>query len=93
MEFDVLIFDISSADSENIALIEDLKFEGDIVVFAAADLLQEVIANLSKQVTEKDSAAIISLFSGVSSSPALPDLLLIKRNSYQSYFQLLHNLA
>jgi len=51
-DIDVLIFDISSADSASIALIKDLKFEGNIVVFAAADLPQEVLTNLSNQVTE-----------------------------------------
>lgn len=51
-DVDLLIFDISSADSPSIPLIEEISFEGDIVVFAPADLPTDVMANLSNRVTE-----------------------------------------
>ena len=50
--FDTLIFDISSADSPSIPLIEDISFEGDIVVFVPDSLPTDVMANLSNRVTE-----------------------------------------
>jgi len=51
-QFNILIFDICKANSENITLIEEINFEGNIIVFAPADLPQTVIANISNQVTE-----------------------------------------
>jgi len=49
---DVLIFDISTADSPSIALIEEIEFKGNILVFAPADLPEDIVANLSSRVTE-----------------------------------------
>ncbi len=49
---DVLIFDISTADSPSIALIEEIDFKGNILVFADADLSQETIDRISNRVTE-----------------------------------------
>ncbi len=49
---DVLVFDISTADSASIALIEEIDFKGNILVFADPDLSQEVIGRISNRVTE-----------------------------------------
>ncbi len=49
---DVLIFDISSADSPSIALIEEIDFKGNVLVFADPDLSQETIDRISNRVTE-----------------------------------------
>ena len=49
---DLLIFDIKSADSPSIPLIEDISFEGDIVAFVPDSLPADVMANLSNRVTE-----------------------------------------
>ncbi|MDJ0728143.1 MAG: helix-turn-helix transcriptional regulator [Prochloraceae cyanobacterium] len=49
---DVLIFDISTADSPSIALIEEIDFKGNILVFADPDLSQEIIGRISNRVTE-----------------------------------------
>ena len=51
-DVDLLIFDIKSADSPSIPMIEDISFEGDIVVFAPDSLPADVMANLSSRVTE-----------------------------------------
>ncbi len=51
-EFDLLLFDISSSESEAIALIEEIEFEGNMIVFAPDDLPSEVMANLSARVSD-----------------------------------------
>ncbi|MDJ0727159.1 MAG: hypothetical protein QNJ38_18820 [Prochloraceae cyanobacterium] len=51
-EFDLLLFDISSSESEAIALIEEIEFNGNIIVFAPNDLPSEVMANLSARVSD-----------------------------------------
>ena len=50
--FDTLIFDISSADSSSIPLIESFSFEGDKVVFVPESLPADVTTNLSNQSTD-----------------------------------------
>ena len=49
---DVLIFDISTADSPSIALIEQISFDGDIVVFTSENLPENVRAGLEDKVTD-----------------------------------------
>ncbi len=49
---DVLIFDISTADSPSIALIKEISFDGDIVVFASEDLSENLRAGLEDRVTD-----------------------------------------
>ncbi len=51
-EFDLLLFDISSSESEAIALIEEIEFDGNMIVFAPDDLPSEVMANLSARVSD-----------------------------------------
>ena len=51
-EFDLLIFDISSSNSEAIALIQDISFDGDIVVFASSDVAENVRSSLEEKVCE-----------------------------------------
>ncbi len=51
-EFDLLLFDISSSESEAIALIEEIEFDGNMIVFAPDDLPSKVMANLSDRVTD-----------------------------------------
>ena len=51
-DVDILIFDISSPDSPSIPLVEEISFEGDIVVFVPDALPADVMANLSKRVTD-----------------------------------------
>ncbi len=50
---DTLIFDISTADSPRIALIEDISFDGDIVVFSSEDLLENLRSLRDRQFCEK----------------------------------------
>ena len=50
--FDTLIFDISSADSPSIPLIESFSFEGDKVVFVPESLPADVTTKLSNQSTD-----------------------------------------
>ena len=49
---DILIFDISTADSPSIALIQDISFDGDIVVFVSEDLPENLRAGLEDKVTD-----------------------------------------
>ncbi len=51
-DFDLLIFDISSSESEAISLIQDISFDSDIVVFAFSDLAENVRSSLEDKVTE-----------------------------------------
>ncbi len=52
LDSDRLIFDISSPDSASIALIEEISFDGDIVVFASSDLAKNLRAGLEDKVTD-----------------------------------------
>ncbi len=47
---DILIFDISTAGSPSIALIQEISFDGDIVIFASEDLPDNVRSDLEDQV-------------------------------------------
>ncbi len=49
---DVLIFDISTGDSPSIALIKDISFDGDIVVFVSEDLPENLRAGLEDKVSD-----------------------------------------
>jgi len=51
-EFDLLIFEVSSPDSPNIALIKEISFDGDIVVFVSENLPENVRAGLEDRVTD-----------------------------------------
>jgi len=48
----ILIFDISSSDSPSIALIQEIEFEGNMIVFAPDNLPSEIMANLSARVSD-----------------------------------------
>lgn len=50
--FDLIIFDITESYSSNISLIQDVNFNGDIVVFASADLSIEARSTLEEKVTD-----------------------------------------
>ena len=50
--YEILIFDISSPDSPSIALIQDISFDGDIVVFVPESLPDNVQAGLEDKVTD-----------------------------------------
>ena len=52
IDSDTLIFDISAADSPSIALIEEISFDGDIVVFTSEDLPENVRAGLEDKVSD-----------------------------------------
>ncbi len=52
IDSDTLIFDISSPDSASIALIEEISFDGDIVVFSSEDLSGNLRAGLEDRVTD-----------------------------------------
>ncbi len=52
IDSDILIFDISSSDSPSIALIQEISFDGDIVVFTSEDLPDNVRAGLEDRVTD-----------------------------------------
>ena len=49
---DVLIFDISNADSPSLALIQDIDFDGDIIIFSTIDLPEEVRDAIDHKVTD-----------------------------------------
>ncbi len=51
-DFDILLFDISSSESEAIRLIQDISFDGDIVVFTSEDLPENLRAGLEDKVTD-----------------------------------------
>ncbi len=51
-DIDILIFDINTADSPSIQLIEDLTFNGDIIIFADAIALPLIRARISSAVSE-----------------------------------------
>ncbi|MGF1489119.1 MAG: hypothetical protein ACFBSE_18685 [Prochloraceae cyanobacterium] len=51
-DIDILIFDISTSSSASIALIEDIEFDRDIVVFVDADLPSEVRSSFESKVTD-----------------------------------------
>ncbi len=44
------MFDISTAESPSFRLIEEISFDGDIVVFAGSDLsrISDLLANMSQ---------------------------------------------
>ncbi len=49
---DLLLFDISSSESEAISLIQDISFDGDISWINGSDLAENVRAGLEDKVTE-----------------------------------------
>jgi len=51
-DFDTLIFDISSSNSEAIDLIQQISFNTDIVIFASEDLSQKDRSRLENKITE-----------------------------------------
>ena len=51
-DLDLLIFDISSEDSHSIPLLENIYFDGDIIVFAPTDLPEAIKESISTNVTE-----------------------------------------
>ena len=51
-DFDILLFDISSSESEAIRLIQDISFDGDIVVLTSEDLPENLRAGLEDKVTD-----------------------------------------
>ncbi|MGF1490378.1 MAG: hypothetical protein ACFBSE_25085 [Prochloraceae cyanobacterium] len=48
----ILVFDIFSLDSRNISLIENIDFDGDIIVFSSQDMFAKLPLSLSNKVTE-----------------------------------------
>jgi len=52
IDSDILIFDISSPDSPSIALIEQISFNGDIVVFVPESFDEKIRAGLEDKVTD-----------------------------------------
>ena len=51
-DIDILIFDISSPDSPSIPLIQEISFDGDIVVLTSEDLPENLRAGLEDKVTD-----------------------------------------
>ncbi len=49
---DILIFDISSPDSPSIALIQEISFDGDIVIFTSENLPENLRAGLEDKVSD-----------------------------------------
>ncbi|MGF1488095.1 MAG: helix-turn-helix domain-containing protein [Prochloraceae cyanobacterium] len=49
---DILIFDISTGDSPSIAIIKEISFDGDIVVFVSEDLSGNLRAGLGDKVSD-----------------------------------------
>ncbi len=52
IDSDTLIFDISTPDSPSIALIQEISFDGDIVVLASENLPENLRAGLEDRVTD-----------------------------------------
>ncbi len=69
-DIDILIFDINTADSPSIQLIEDLTFNGDIIVFADAiafslirDKISSAVSEIFAKPVDWSAKQIFSLFS------------------------------
>ncbi len=69
-DIDILIFDINTADSPSIQLIEDLTFNGDIIIFADAialplirDKISSVVSEIFAKPVDWSAKQIFSLFS------------------------------